>query len=629
MGIGEKKLGRSLTATPADPWNVRAALNRVARSVKGQSVMVSRSRSAQPPSDGYNQPPRDGYKWTALFISTLGMLMANIDSSIVLISMPDIFRGIGIDPLQSRNSFFLLWMILGFMVVTSVLVVTLGRLGDIYGRVRTYNFGFAVFTFFSLLLTITWMSGDAAGIWLIVMRIFQGVGAAMLLANSAAFLTDAFPPRQRGMALGINQTAGISGVFLGLILGGVLAPINWRLVFLVNVPIGLFATIWGYLELRELGERRHARVDWPGNITFAVGMVMIMVGITYGIEPYGGHNVGWANPLVYGLISGGVVVMVAFCVIETKVPEPMFHLQLFRIRAFSAGVFASFLGSLSRGGIMFLLIIWLQGIWLPLHGYDFSQTPFWAGLALIPLTLGMLLSGPTSGILSDRFGARPFATGGMIGVAVCLGLLELLPVNFNYWAFAVLLFFTGICMSMFGSPNRTGVMNSLPAEHRGAGSGMNATCQNSASVFSMGIFFSLIILGLSATLSHNLFLGLTAYGVPTAAAHEAAGLPPVSTLFAAFLGYNPMQHLLGATTLSHLTAAQQSTLLGHSFFSTLIVSAFRSGLHAALDFGIIVSLGAAAASWTRGGRYVHAEPRGGTVPTSARGGSLNPNRCLS
>jgi MFS family permease len=591
--------------------------------------MVSRARSAQPPSDGYNQPPSDGYKWTALFISTLGMLMANIDSSIVLISMPDIFRGIGIDPLQSRNSFFLLWMILGFMVVTSVLVVTLGRLGDIYGRVRTYNFGFAGFTFFSLLLAITWMSGDAAGIWLIVMRIFQGVGAAMLLANSAAILTDAFPPRQRGMALGINQTAGISGVFLGLILGGVLAPINWRLVFLVNVPIGLFATIWGYLELRELGERRHARVDWPGNITFAVGMVMIMVGITYGIEPYGGHNVGWANPLVYGLISGGVVVMVAFCVIETKVPEPMFHLQLFRIRAFSAGVFASFLGSLSRGGIMFLLIIWLQGIWLPLHGYDFSQTPFWAGLALIPLTLGMLLSGPTSGILSDRFGARPFATGGMIGVAVCLGLLELLPVNFNYWAFAVLLFFTGICMSMFGSPNRTGVMNSLPAEHRGAGSGMNATCQNSASVFSMGIFFSLIILGLSASLSHNLFLGLTAHGVPTAAAHQAAGLPPISTLFAAILGYNPMQHLLGATTLSHLTAAQQSTLLGNSFFSTLIVSPFRSGLHAALDFGIIVSLGAAAASWTRGGRYVHAEPRGGTVPPSAHGGSLNPNRCLS
>ena len=574
-------------------------------------------------------PPDDGYKWVALTNTTAGVLLATIDGSILIIAMPDIFRGIHLDPLVPGNSVYLLWLILGYLVTGSVLVVSVGRLGDMYGRVKMYNLGFVIYTAASLFLTIDWMTGHEGALWLLVWRIVQGVGGAFLVGNSGAILTDAFPAHQRGLALGINNVAGISGTFIGLVIGGILAPINWRLIFLVSVPIGLFATVWGYKVLREVGQRRDARIDWPGNITFAIGLILVMIGITYGIEPYGGHNVGWANPLVYGLISGGVVVMVAFCVIETKVPEPMFHLQLFRIRAFSAGVFASFLGSLSRGGIMFLLIIWLQGIWLPLHGYDFSQTPFWAGLALIPLTLGMLLSGPTSGILSDRFGARPFATGGMIGVAVCLGLLELLPVNFNYWVFAVLLFFTGICMSMFGSPNRTGVMNSLPAEHRGAGSGMNATCQNSASVFSMGIFFSLIILGLSATLSHNLFLGLTAYGVPPAAAQQAAGLPPVSTLFAAFLGYNPMQHLLGATTLSHLTAAQQSTLLGHSFFSTLIVSAFRSGLHAALDFGIIVSLGAAAASWTRGGRYVHAEPRGGTVPTSARGGSLNPNRCLS
>src|SRR5271166_3607147 len=287
------------------------------------------------------------YKWIALFISTLCVLMATIDGSIVLIALPDIFRGIGLDPLEPGNTFYLLWMILGFLVVTSVLVVTLGRLGDIYGRVRIYNLGFAIFTFFSLLLSVTWMSGHAAGIWLITMRIFQGLGAAMLMANSAAILTDAFPPDRRGLALGVNQGAAISGTFIGLVVGGLLAPVNWRLIFLVSVPIGVFGTAWGYLKLRELGQRRPARIDWPGNITFALGMVLIMVGITYGIEPYGDHTMGWENPMVLSSLAVGVALMVAFCVIESKVPEPMFRLQLFKIRAFTAGVFASFLAALS------------------------------------------------------------------------------------------------------------------------------------------------------------------------------------------------------------------------------------------------------------------------------------------
>ena len=351
------------------------------------------------------------YKWVALFISTLGMLMATIDGSITLIALPDIFRGIGIDPLLPGNSFFLLWMILGFLVVTSVLVTTLGRMGDIYGRVRIYNLGFALFTFFSLLLTITWMSGYAAGVWLIVLRIFQGVGAAMLMANSAAILTDAFPDGQRGMAMGINQAAAMSGMFIGLVLGGILAPINWRLIFLVSVPIGLFATVLGYIKLEELGERHHAHIDWPGNITFALGLIFIMVGITYGIEPYRVATMGWANPFVITCLALGAVLLVAFGIIETKVAEPMFRLQLFKIRAFTAGVFASFLAALSRGGLMFMLIIWLQGIWLPLHGYDFARTPLWAGLAMLPLTAGFLIAGPMSGVLSDHYGARPFATG--------------------------------------------------------------------------------------------------------------------------------------------------------------------------------------------------------------------------
>jgi MFS family permease len=540
------------------------------------------------------------YKWVALFISTLGMLMATIDGSITLIALPDIFRGIGIDPLQAGNSFYLLWMILGFLVVTSVLVTTLGRMGDIYGRVRIYNLGFAVFTFFSLLLSITWLSGHEAGVWLIVMRIFQGVGAAMLMANSAAILTDAFPEGQRGMAMGINQAAAMSGMFIGLVLGGVLAPINWRLIFLVSVPIGLFGTVWGYLKLQELSERRPARIDWPGNITFALGLILIMVGITYGIEPYGHDTMGWTNPFVIACLAIGVVLLITFAVIEVNVAEPMFRLQLFKIRAFTAGIFASFLAALSRGGLMFMLIIWLQGIWLPLHGYDFARTPLWAGLAILPLTAGFLAAGPISGILSDRYGARPFATSGMIGTAICFGLLEFLPINFTYWVFALLLFITGLAMSSFGSPNRAAVMNSLPPEHRGAGSGMNTTFQNSAQVLSIGIFFTLLIVGLSSTLSENLYQGLVAHGVSSSVATRASHLPPVSTLFAALLGYNPVQHLIGSSALAHLSGTQQATLTGRSFFPSLIAVPFRAGLHAALDFAIVASLLAAVASWTRG-----------------------------
>ena len=547
------------------------------------------------------------YKWMALFISTLGMLMATIDGSIVLIALPDIFRGIGIDPLEAGNTFYLLWMILGFLVVTSVLVVSLGRLGDIYGRVRIYNLGFAVFTFFSLMLSITWMTGHAAGVWLIVMRIFQGVGAAMLMANSAAILTDVFPDTQRGLALGVNQAAAFSGTFIGLVLGGFLAPLNWRWIFLVSVPIGLLGTVLGYLKLHETSQRRPARIDWPGNVTFAVGLVMLMVGITYGIEPYGHHVMGWTNPMVLGAIARGIILLLVFCVIETRVAQPMFRLQLFRIRAFTSGVLASFLAALARGGLMFMMIIWLQGIWLPLHGYSFSVTPLWAGIAMLPLTLGFLIAGPISGILSDRFGPRPFATGGMLGTALCFALLELLPVDFPYWVFGVLILATGMSMAAFGSPNRAGVMNSLPPQHRGAGSGMNTTFQNSAQVLSIGVFFTLMIAGLMVSLPAHLLHGLVAHGVPVADAERVSHLSPVSTLFAAFLGYDPVQHLVGTHVLSQLSTAQQTELTGRSFFPELIGASFRTGLHAALDFGIVASLLAAWASWLRGGRYVYTE----------------------
>ncbi|MHB1585051.1 MAG: MFS transporter, partial [Acidimicrobiales bacterium] len=550
--------------------------------------------------------------------------MATIDMSIVLIALPDIFRGIGIDPLRPGNSFYLLWMILSFMVVTSVLVVSLGRLGDMYGRVKMYNLGFAVYTFFSLLLTVTWMSGAAAAIWLVVMRVFQGVGAAFLIANSSAILTDAFPEDQRGMALGINQVAGISGSFLGLVLGGLLGPIAWRLVFLVSVPIGLFGTIWAYRKLREVPRRERGQIDWPGNVTFALGLICLMIGITYGIQPYGGHTMGWTSPLVLGTLSAGAVLLAVFALIETKVAEPMFRLALFRIRAFSAGSLSTLLASIGRGGLMFMLIIWLQGIWLPEHGYDFARTPLWAGIYMLPLTAGFLLAGPASGILSDRFGARPFASGGMLAAAASFGLLELLPIDFSYWAFALLLLLNGLAMGAFAAPNRAGVMNSLPPEHRGVGSGMNSTFQNAAQVLSIGIFFTLMIVGLASSLPGALYHGLVAHGVPRVDAARVSHLPPVSTLFAAFLGYSPIAHLVGGGVLAHVSTAQRHVLTGRGFFPSLISGPFRNGLHTAFDFSIVACLVAAGASWLRGGRYVYrpAEATPAAVPSAAAGGAV-------
>jgi MFS family permease len=548
------------------------------------------------------------YKWVALSNTTLGVLLATIDGSIVLIAMPDIFRGVRLDPLQPGNSFYLLWMILGFLVVSSVLVVSLGRLGDLYGRVRMYNLGFVVYTLASLLLTIDWMHGKAGADWLIVFRIVQGIGAAFLVANSVAILTDAFPANQRGLALGINNVVGISGMFIGLVLGGVLAPISWRLVFLVSVPTGIAGTIWSYRSLRELGVRSRAPIDWAGNLTFASGLVLVMIGITYGIRPYGHSAMGWRSPFVDACLAAGVALLALFTAVETRVPEPMFRLGLFRIRAFTFGALSSFLSAIARGGLMFMLIIWLQGIWLPEHGYSFASTPLWAGIRMLPLTVGFLLAGPISGILSDRYGARPFATGGMVASTVAFLLLAMLPVNFSYEVFAGILLLMGLSMGAFASPNRAGVMNSLPAEHRGAGGGMNQTFQNSAQVLSIGIFFTLMIVGLSATLPHSLAHGLAAHGVPAATATRISHLPPVSVLFAAFLGYNPAKELLGPHVLSHLSHANAAAVSGRSFFPHLIATPFHDGLREAFAFAIAACLVAAVASWSRGGH---------TVPASA------------
>jgi MFS family permease len=578
-------------------------------------AIEERSLEASPSSDGTVSDSRGrNYKWIALSNTTLGILMVTINQSILLISLPALFRGIKLNPLVPSNTSYFLWVFMGFMLVTAVLVVSLGRVGDIYGRVRMYNLGFAVFTVFSILLSVTFLTGVGGALWIIIMRVFQGVGGALLFANSTAILTDAFPVEERGKAMGINGIAAVGGSFLGLMLGGVLAPIEWRLVFLVSVPFGLFGTVWAYLKLKDNGIRIPARIDWLGNTLFAVGLISLLTGIVYSLLPYGGHPTGWTNPYVLTAIFGGIAVLVLFGWVETKVDQPMFRLSLFKIRAFTFGNIAGLLGALGRGGIQFMLIIWLQGIWLPQHGYSFSQTPLWAGISMIPLTVGFLIVGPLAGWMSDRHGARLFATTGLIVSGAAFLLLETLPIDFSYVWFALLIFMFAVGMGLFFSPNQASVMNSLPPEQRGAGAGMLNTFQNSATVLSMGLFFTIVTLGLAARLPSHLYRGLVSQGVSPAAAHLVANEPPIGSLFSAFLGYNPIQELLGPTgALKHMPPKQLAYITGRSFFPHLIEEPFASGLHLAFTFAALATLIAIIASALRGKRYVHGAP----VPVDA------------
>jgi MFS family permease len=548
----------------------------------------------------------DGYKWVALINTTLGVLLVSINESILLIALPEIFRGIHLNPLVPSNSFYLLWILLGFMLVTAVVVVTLGRIGDMYGRVRMYNLGFAVFTFFSILLSVNWLHGTAAGLYIVVLRIGQGIGGSFLFANSTAILTDAFPQTQRGMALGINNIMAVSGMFIGLVVGGVLAPIDWRLVFIVSAPFGLVGTAWAYLKLKDNGVRTPARVDWWGNVLFAVGLTAILVGITYGIEPYHGSAMGWANPKVIGELGGGAALLAVFMVVERFVAQPMLRLDLFRIRAFLFGNLAALLAAIGRGGLMFLLVIWLQGIWLPLHGYSFSATPLWAGIYMLPMTAGVLIAGPISGILSDRYGARPFATTGMAVAALSFIGFALLPINFWYPEFAALMLVNGLAMGLFASPNRAAIMNSLPPDQRGVGAGMSGAFQNAAIVLSMGIFFSLMISGISSMLPRSLYRGLVAHQVPVGTATAVSHLPPITSLFASLLGYNPIKNLVPAPVLAKLPAHSVAELSGSNFFPELLSKPFADGLTIAFTFGALACALAAVASLMRGRKYVHA-----------------------
>jgi len=548
-------------------------------------------------------PKPDRYAWIALANTTAAIFMASLDGSVVIIALPAIFRGINLDPLSAGNISYLLWMIMGYRLVQAVLVVNLGKLGDMFGRVKMYNAGFVVFTIASILLSFDPYQGTHGALWLIGWRFLQAVGGSMLMANSAAILTDAFPAERRGFALGTNQIAALAGMFIGLVAGGLLAAWDWRAVFWINVPVGVFGTVWAYMMLRDNGVRNRSKIDWWGNITFALGLGSVLVGTTYGIQPYHGSSMGWQSPVVLGELIGGTALLVVFLIIETRIAEPMFHLGLFKIRAFAAGNVAGLLVSIARGGIQFMLIIWLQGIWLPLHGYSYDQTPLWAGIFLLPMTAGFLVAGPISGTMSDKFGSRGIATGGAAVFASSFVGLMLIPVNFPYWMFAALIALNGIGSGMFASPNSSSIMGSVPAGDRGAASGMRATFQNSGTAISIGVVFTLLIAGLSSSLPSSLSGGLTKVGVPSGVAHQVATLPPVSSLFASVLGVNPIQHLLEPTgVLARLPAASQATLTGRQFFPSLLAGPFHSGLVVVFGVSATLSVLAGLASLLRGKR---------------------------
>ncbi|HET6877223.1 MAG TPA: MFS transporter [Jatrophihabitans sp.] len=543
----------------------------------------------------------------ALSVTTVGILAATLNASILLISLPAIFAGLGLDPLAPENISYLLWMLMGFLLVTAVLVVTFGRLGDQYGRARLFNLGFLIFTLGSVGCAVVPDSGGAGALEIIVLRVVQGIGGAMVMANSTALITDAFPADRRGFALGVNQVAALAGSFLGLIIGGVLSEWDWRAVFWVSVPFGVWGTWMGYRTLHDKPGSRNSgvRIDWWGNLTFGIGLIALLVAIVYGLQPYGGHTMGWTSPSVLAGLVLGVVLLAAFGVIETRVTDPMIDLRLFRIRAFAAGQAVNLLAAMSRGGLQFMLIIWLQGIWLPLHGYSFADTPLWAGIYMLPLTLGFLLAGPASGAISDRFGARLFATGGLLLTAATFGGLIVLPADFGYPVFAALLALNGIGMGLMAAPNSAAIMNAVPAGQRGAASGIRATGMNAGMVLSMGGFFTLMAVGLAARLPEAMSHGLVQAGVAPATAGVASHVSPVGILFAAFLGGNPIQELV-----PHAAPAVAQHIYSGSFFPTLISAPFMHGLAIAFTASIVMLLIAAGASMMRGERYVHADVEG-------------------
>jgi MFS family permease len=546
------------------------------------------------------------YKWIALSNVLIASLMGMINMSIVLISLPAIFNGIHIDPLNSFQ--YLLWILMGYGLVTATLLLSFGRLSDMYGRVKLFKLGFLIFTIASVLLYLTPSTGTAGALEIIIFRIIQAVGSALFMANTSAILTDAFPANERGKALGINMVALMSGQFIGLILGGILAIFDWRFVFLVSVPFGILGTIWSSLKLKETSIKApKTKLDIWGNLTFVVGITLLLVGVTYGLMPYGNDPMGWGNPWVITSAVIGVIFLLLFPIVESRVQFPMFRLELFKIKMFTYANAAALLNALGRGGMMFMLILLLQGIWLPLNGYSYASTPFWAGIYMLPLTAGVIVMGPISGILSDKYGPRWIATMGMVINAIAFLLLAALPYNFHYIYFGLALFMMGVGSGMFGSPNSASIMNSVPAQERGVASGMMTTVMNTAFTASMAMFFTILIVGITQRFPDEMTASLTAIGA-SKLAPLLSNIPPTGALFSAFLGYNPVDSILSVlptSVVAMIPAATKTTITGTTWFPQTFANAFMPSLRISFYIGAVLSILAALLSALRGETYIH------------------------
>ncbi len=547
------------------------------------------------------------YKWTVLVNTTLSVLMSSMNMYIVLISLPVIFRGLGVNPFAPGEFAYLIWVLMVYGIVLATVLVTFGRISDMYGRARVYTWGFIIFSAASIGLSlIPSGSGNAGVLALIALRAVQAVGGALLMVNGTALLTDVFPPTERGRALGINQISFVVGSFLGLIAGGLLSGYDWHLVFVVSVPFAVAGAAWSVLKLRRTRGAGLGHVDVMGNVTLALGLLLVSLGLTYALLPYGGSQLGWGNPEVIAEVAVGVALFGAFALVEARALHPLFDLRLFRVRPFTYGVLALLFNSLARGAIMFLVAIWLQGIWLPLHGYSWTQTPFWAGVYMLPMLVGTVIMGPIGGVLTDRYGARVWATLGMAIIAVTLYLLTALPYNFNLLEFELILFVNGLGNGLFSAPNTTAIMNALRPQDRATGNGMRQTFANIGSTVSMALFFTILVTVLTARMPSAIQAEASAYGLPPEVARFLSSLPPSGLLFAAFLGYDPAS-ALPSGVLRSLPVDVSRVLDSPSFLPSVIGGPFMDGLRTSLYISVALVAVGAVLSFLRGGRYVYEE----------------------
>ena len=431
------------------------------------------------------------YKWTVLSNTTLGVLMSSLDTNIVLIALPTIAR-----QLPGTTLLDLIWILIGYQLITAAILVSFGRLADMFGRVKLYNLGFIIFTVGSALCSVSFTPVE-----LISFRMIQGIGAAFLFSNSAAIITDAFPVNERGKALGTNQVAIVFGAAMGLVFGGFLVSLlGWRSIFWVNIPIGIFASLWSHFKLRELATiEKGQRIDLTGNFTFAGGLALILVAITV-------YSLGSLSGL-YALlmILVGVTLIVFFVIVEIRSRYPMFNMSLFKVKAFSYGSFALLLNALANGAVTIVLVFYLQGPTMRL-------TPLVAGIFLVPMSASLAIIGPISGFLSDRYGQRFFAVLGLVTSIIGFALLSLIGYTISFTQLLVPLVFVGVGMGFFASPNRSGIMSGSPPRYRGVASGMSATMNNVGRTFSTGIAFLVIAIGTPLTQLKSIFVGSAVQG---------------------------------------------------------------------------------------------------------------------